>query len=449
MQFLLGEEYQAFRSCLDQPPAAGLRLNTLKISREAFEAIAPFPLGEPVSWCPEGFWLPDEPRSAPGAHPLHAAGLYYLQDPAAMSAVAALDPQPGERVLDLSAAPGGKSTHIAARLAGRGVLVANEIHPQRAWDLAENLERFGVRNALILNETPERLATRFGPIFDRVLLDAPCSGEGMFRKSAAARAAWTPGLVQGCALRQRNILALAAQMVRPGGRLVYTTCTFAPEENEDVIHAFLAQASDFTLFSRPLGFGVGENGIARLYPHHHNGDGHFVAVLQRGAEAIASPLRSHSTSSSLTPAPRKADKKDGEEEWRKFLAQSLNFDTPQAHLHLQGSYLYAAPPEMPDWSGLKTLHPGWWLGEIKTGRFEPSQALALGLQTSEAAQTLTLAADDPLLRAYLSGATLPAAGCAGWMLIAVRCGEHSFPLGWGRASQGIVKNHYPKGLRRF
>ena len=249
MQRLLGDEYPAFLASYDQPPTSGLRANTLKLSAAAFQAISPYPLA-PLPWCPSGFLIESQPASTPlppGKHPYHAAGLYYLQDPSAMAAAEVLAPRPGEKVLDLSAAPGGKSTHLAALMGNQGLLVANEIHAQRAWDLAENLERCGVRIAAITNETPARLAEHFGAFFDRVLVDAPCSGEGMFRKSEAARREWQPEMPAACAARQSAILEEAARLLRPGGHLAYTTCTFAPEEDEAVIGHFLASHPDFTL----------------------------------------------------------------------------------------------------------------------------------------------------------------------------------------------------------
>jgi 16S rRNA C967 or C1407 C5-methylase (RsmB/RsmF family) len=237
MEHLLGDEYGPFAASYDAPSSAGLRVNSTKISAEEFRLLSPFSL-EPLPWVANAFVLASNvespgrglamPVMTPGRHHYHAAGLYYLQDPSAMVVAEMLDPRPGERVLDLAAAPGGKATHIVSLMRNEGLLVANEIHGQRAWDLAENLERWGARNAVITNESPERLADRFAGFFDRVLLDAPCSGEGMFRRSEAARREWSPELVHGCALRQSHILAQAARMVRPGGRLVYSTCTFAP-----------------------------------------------------------------------------------------------------------------------------------------------------------------------------------------------------------------------------
>ena len=214
MEGWLGDDYAAFLASYDQPATNGLRANTLKIAPEALRARLPFAT-EPLDWPPAAFRVAEEEQ--PGRHPYHAAGLYYLQDPSAMSVAGLLAPQPGERVLDLAAAPGGKATHLAALLLNQGLLVANEIHPHRVWDLAENLERWGAHNVAITGETPERLAERFPDFFDRVLLDAPCSGEGMFRKSDAARREWAPELVLGCATRQTAILDSGRAHAAPGG----------------------------------------------------------------------------------------------------------------------------------------------------------------------------------------------------------------------------------------
>ena len=234
MQLLLQAEFPAFLGVYSSPAASGLRANTLKINPNELAGRLPYAL-RPVPWCPAGFQFPEDlppDQPTPGRHPYHAAGLYYLQEPSAMAVVEALDPQPGKRVLDLCAAPGGKSTHLAARMDGKGLLVANEIHPKRVWELAENLERWGARHVIILNESPARLSERLPAFFDCVLVDAPCSGEGMFRKSEAALRDWSPELVHSCAVRQSAILHEAARLTRPGGRLVYSTCTFNPQENE-------------------------------------------------------------------------------------------------------------------------------------------------------------------------------------------------------------------------
>jgi 16S rRNA C967 or C1407 C5-methylase (RsmB/RsmF family)/NOL1/NOP2/fmu family ribosome biogenesis protein len=450
MRLLLGEEYPDFAAAYGEPPAAGLRVNLLKLSPEEFLAGSPFRL-EPVPWCPEGFLILDSPTQ-PGKHPYHAAGLYYLQDPSAMAAVELLDPQPGELVLDLSAAPGGKATMIAARLGGLGVLIANEIHPKRVWELAGNLERWGARNAAVLNETPGRLAEHFGAIFDRVLLDAPCSGEGMFRKSEAARREWVPELVRSCAVRQSAILEEAARLVRPGGRLAYSTCTFAPEEDEEVALRFLEAHPEFAPAPAPAlpGFAPGRpdwvspppdpalaaeaaGALVRLWPHRAACEGHFFASFQRisGEPGKARPWR-------LGKIPRQA-----RQEWAEFAAQNLAGASEEAGLHLEGAYLYRLPPGLPDLAGLRLTHPGWWLGVLKKDRFEPSHALALGLEAGDALRTAPLTSSAPETAAYLRGEGFPSEGENGWTLVTV----DGFPLGWGKRVNGVLKNYYPRGLR--
>lgn len=462
MALLLGPEYPAFLASYDAPPRTGLRVNTLKVTAEAFQRLSPFPL-EPIPWASGAFVTAEVTphaasgalavagASAPGRHPYHAAGLYYLQDPSAMAVAQILDPQPGERVLDLAAAPGGKATHIASLMRDEGLLVANEIHGQRVWDLAENLERWGARSAVITNESPERLADRYEDFFDRVLLDAPCSGEGMFRRSEAARREWSPELVRGCALRQSHILAQAARMVRPGGRLVYATCTFAPEEDEGVVASLLEGRPDFAVLGPPRqpGFAQGRpdwasgagvrpelRGAVRLWPQAGPGDGHFVAALQRAGEGAARAAERRRPGSIPQPALRL---------YRAFCAETLLGLPGADRLALAGSYLYAVPDGAPDLAGLRYLHPGWWLGTFKKERFEPSHALALGLTLADARpdRVVDLESGGPEVVTYLRGESLALPGAAGWVLVAV----DGFPLGWGKRVAGVVKSHYPKGLR--
>lgn len=280
MRALLGEEYPQLAALYAAPPTHGLRVNTLKLTPDRFSELSPFPI-TPLPYSPAGFLVDDEAR--PGKHPYHAAGLYYLQDPHAQAVAEILAPQPGERVLDLAAAPGGKTTHLASKMQHQGVLVANEIKTKRVGHLAANLERWGERNVAVTNETPERLADFFGPFFDRVLVDAPCSGEGMFRKDPAARQDWSEEMIAGCAARQSAILRVAARLVRPGGWLCYATCTFAPEEDEDIVRRFLDDHMDFEIV-RDTCFGNDPGNTThglRLWPHHSPGEGHFIALLQR------------------------------------------------------------------------------------------------------------------------------------------------------------------------
>ena len=271
----LGEEYGAFLESLQRPRAVALRFNPLKGEIPTLSFV-----GEPVPWEPMGYYY--DPESRPGLHVYHEAGVYYLQEASAMAPVALLDPQPGELICDLCAAPGGKSTQIAGRLRGLGMLLCNEINPKRAKILSRNIERLGVANAVVTNESPAALSRRLPGFFDRVLVDAPCSGEGMFRKEEAAVTDWSPEAVQMCARRQAEILDCAAEMLKPGGRLVYSTCTFSPQEDEEAVLHFLKNHPDFT--PEPVEapwFQESGPAMYRLWPHKLLGEGHFAAVLRK------------------------------------------------------------------------------------------------------------------------------------------------------------------------
>ena len=291
MKRLLGTEWEAFQASYDKERSYGLRRNPLKSSGERFMAQMPYTL-EKVSWAEEGYYYQAEEQ--PGKDVLHEAGVYYIQEPSAMAVVEILDPQPGERILDLCAAPGGKSTQIAGRMRGEGLLVANEVIYDRARILSQNVERMGVSNCVVCSEKPERIASLFPAFFDRVLVDAPCSGEGMFRKEEAARNEWSPEAVRMCAGRQSLILEEAAKTVRPGGVLVYSTCTFSPEENEGTISAFLRAHEEYNIeetgldgiFSPGQADWIGQPAAGiehtlRLWPHLIRGEGHYIARLRR------------------------------------------------------------------------------------------------------------------------------------------------------------------------
>jgi NOL1/NOP2/sun family putative RNA methylase len=489
MQRLLAGEAPDFLACYPGAARQGLRANTLKIEPAALMRRLPYPL-EPLPWAPEGFLIgetsgdilppsalpPDAPP--PGKHPDHAAGLYYLQEPAAMAVAHALDPQPGERVLDLSAAPGGKSTHLAALLGGSGWLLANEIHPGRVWELAENLERCGARNASITQETPQRLAERLERVFDRILVDAPCTGEGMFRKSAAARRDWSPEAVHSSALRQAAILDDAVRMLRPGGRLVYSTCTFNPTENEAVIAGLLERRPDLALISAQTqpGFSPGRPDwltetdatehpragelahAVRLWPHQTVSEGHFIAILQHITGKTPAPGAAQGWPSRASRKARPSKRIEAGLQaqaaaaFQDFVREHLHadpLDDLDARLVLAGTRLYAVPTQAADLSGLKVIHPGWQLGELPADRrgdlrFEPAHALALGLFAEQAMRRVDYPADAPELRAYLRGETLPSEGESGWVLVSI----DGYGLGWGKRVNGVLKNSYPRGLRR-
>lgn len=420
MEAQLGSEYPAFLESLERPRAVALRFNPLKGERP----VLPF-VGAPVPWEPEGFYY--DPETRPGLHVYHEAGVYYLQEASAMAPVALLDPKPGERVCDLCAAPGGKTTQIAGRMLGRGFLVCNEINPKRAKILSRNIERMGVANALVTNEHPETLASRFPGFFDRVLVDAPCSGEGMFRKEEAAVTDWSQETVQMCARRQREILDSAARLVRPGGRLVYSTCTFAPEEDEETVAAFLEAHPEFT--PEPVEapwFVPGENASYRMWPHKLLGEGHFAAVLRKTQEE----------SGEVPACPGEKCPKA----WESF-AKELDITLPEGKAVPFGQSLYWAPMELPELNRLKVLRPGLELGTERKGRFEPAHALALWLKTCAVAESFP--PESPEMKAYLHGDVVPS-GKKGWCL--VQAGGYA--IGWGKGDGSVLKNHYPKGLRR-
>ena len=419
MEIQLGEAFPDYLASLERPRAVALRFDPMKPQPDL-----PF-VEDKVPWEPMGYYY--TPGARPGLHPYHEAGVYYLQEASAMAPVMLLAPQPGERICDLCAAPGGKSTQIGGRLRGEGLLLCNEIEPKRAKILSRNIERMGIANALVTNEHPAVLAERFPGFFDRVLIDAPCSGEGMFRKEEAAVTDWSPEIVKMCADRQRAILHSGAQMVRPGGRLVYSTCTFAPEENEQTVAAFLESHPDFypEEVDAPW-FAKGENGSFRLWPHRLKGEGHFAAVLRRRGDEEGEEIR-----------------KGGEKlpkEWLDF-ARDLGIELPKGKAVQFGQSLYWAPEELPELGRLKVLRPGLELGIVKKGRFEPAHALALWLR--DCGRAVSFPADSDQIRAYLHGDVV-ACSQKGWCQVQV----DGFGIGWGKGDGTVIKNHYPKGLRR-
>lgn len=446
MEQMLGGEYPAFLQSYEKERYQALRVNPLKADRDVFEAAAPFTL-RPVAWEPNGFYYGKE--AAPGKHPYHAAGVYYIQEPSAMAPAAYLDAQPGEKILDLCAAPGGKSTQIAAAMRGEGLLISNEIHPARAKILSENIERMGIRNAMVTNESPQSLAKVFEAYFDRIMVDAPCSGEGMFRKNADACDEWSPENVVLCAERQAEILECAASMLRPGGRMVYSTCTFAPEENEGTISQFLAKHPEFEI-ADVMHYPQMSSGVAawtsdpqpglertiRLFPHRVDGEGHYLAVLTK-AGSVSENYEGYCARGMEKGIPERDAK-----EYLDFAKETLR-NKPEGNLIRFGEQLYLAPENMPSTKGLKVLRPGLHLGTMKKNRFEPSHALALALRSEDVLHSYDMAGDSQDVRMYLNGQTLQADGEKGWYLMTV----DGYSIGWGKLAGGMIKNHYPKGLR--
>ena len=428
MAKLLGDEYPAFLRAMDAPPALALRLNPWRGNAEA--AAEPFVDGA-VPWEPMGRYL--RPGAKPGAAVAHWAGAYYVQEASAMVPARALDAQPGERVLDLCAAPGGKSTQLAAMLDHRGLLVSNDPEHSRAKALAGNLERMGAGDAVVVSALPDALAARWPEAFDAILVDAPCSGEGMFRRDPAARDEWTPAAPAGCATRQAGILDAAAAMLRPGGRLVYSTCTLNTVENEDTVAAFLERHPDFAPEDFALhGLGASKNGMLKVFPHRVRGDGHFAAKLRKMGEHRSWPA----APAKPDPAASKLFEQLGREicrvpDWLDGMA-----------LTLRGDRLTAAPADAPDLKGLRVVSAGLDLLRAGRSHIEPLHALAMALPDGCARRALEL--DDARAAAYLAGEALSADAENGWTRVAWR----GMPLGWGKVSQGTLKNHLPKGLRR-
>lgn len=456
MKGLLETEYDEFLKSYEEERVQGLRLNPVKVEAETFLSRAPFHLTK-IPWVREGYYYDASDR--PGKHPYHEAGLYYIQEPSAMAVVELLDPKPGECVLDLCAAPGGKTTHIAGRLAGQGFLLSNEIHPARAKILSQNVERMGIKNGVVTNETPERLAERFPEFFDKMVVDAPCSGEGMFRKDEEACRQWSPDHVVMCAERQRMILEQAAKMLKAGGRLVYSTCTFSPEEDEQTIETFLLDHPEFEIEDmgeqKGLSPGRAEWGAGnvraldktyRIWPHRSEGEGHYLAVLIKHGEENGERKRTY---------PRYCKDRAVWKEYEGFCREM--FANPAAYLDrseyvMFGDQLYLLPPQMTDLTGLKVVRPGLHMGTMKKNRFEPSHALALSMKGEDALLKVSMASEGPEVARYLRGEALriseeelnalPAQ--KGWVLMTV----DGWPIGLSKLAGGVLKNHYPKGLRR-
>ncbi|MBQ7656242.1 MAG: RsmF rRNA methyltransferase first C-terminal domain-containing protein [Clostridia bacterium] len=423
---LLGRTLPDFLHSFDLPPARGLRTRP---------GIAPpGEAEERIPWAENGYYLPLD--SAAGAHPLHEAGAYYLQEASAMAAPSALHPVPGDRVLDLCAAPGGKSTQLAAFLNGEGLLVCNEPVFSRAQILSRNIERMGVPNAVVVSQLPEELSGRWPGFFDKILVDAPCSGEGMFRRHPETRLEWTPASPAGCAQRQLHILRNAALMLRPGGLLAYSTCTFNSIENEGVIDSFLREHPAFSLlpFSLP---GLPESdGTLRLWPHQIRGEGHFVALLRKDEEeAPAAPVKKKKGQDAPALPPVGRDEAAAADAFLKDHYSGL--------FHADALFagkIIQLPDAVPSLQGIKTLRVGLQLGEIKGRVFVPDHALALHHPSRHSVQL-----SEEEARRYQFGQTLPAPDSPRGFCTPTLGG---LALGWAKASDGILKNHYPKGLRR-
>ena len=530
MEHMLGEEYPAFLQSYEEPRKFGLRVNTMKISVEEFQRLAPFHL-TPIPWIPNGFYY--EREDDPARHPFYYAGLYYLQEPSAMTPASVLPVMPGEHVLDLCAAPGGKATALGAKLAGEGLLVANDISASRAKALLKNLEIFGIRNSFVTNAYPAKLAEQFAGAFDKILVDAPCSGEGMFRKDLANARVWSLEKVKECAKTQHEIIRQAVSMLKPGGLLLYSTCTFSPEENEQTIASLLQEHPELQLVELPWyeGFAHGRPELAdgnpeltkcvRIFPHRMAGEGHFLALLYKKKDGEAdtelrlsemmevqlsdctsvenmqmeisiTTLQQNTSGENfveqseqeaqdinkkrkrktrdvdnlnLNGKARGKDKnsarerlalggkKSGAQSDEAVLEEFLQDIAPEAgytfaDMDIRNGQVYYIQNRVPAGRGIPFLRNGLYFGELRKGRFEPSQSLAMALRASDYASVLDFPQADERVRRYLGGETidvedLPCARKKGWQLVCV----DGYPLGWGKLVNGTLKNKYHPGWR--
>lgn len=438
MRELLGSEYELYEKSLEEPRACGLRVNTSKISVSRFLELTPFTL-TPIPWVENGFYY--DSSEAVAKHPHYYAGLYYIQEPSAMIPASRLPVERGERVLDLCAAPGGKATELGAKLSGTGLLVANDISNSRAKGLLKNLELFGLGNILVTSETPKRLAQVCPEFFDKILIDAPCSGEGMFRKDASMIRSWMEQGPEYYAALQRDILQEAVKMLKPGGMILYSTCTFARKENEENIRYLTALRPD--LHTVPMewceGFAEGDfKDCIRIFPHRVRGEGHFAALLQRETgEAAEQESRCHNERGGLLPG-----------ELVEFLDSLRDFPWKPEWVLIRENRAYLLPQEASVLRGLRFLRTGLYLGELKKKRFEPSQALAMYLRMEQAPGAVSLPSSDPRVLRYLKGETVElsgeeAKGRKGWVLF----GTDGFSLGWGKMVDQALRNKYYPGWR--
>lgn len=475
MKNILGKEYEAFEAGYDMPRQYGLRVNTLKISPEKFEHIAPFHLTK-IPWIENGYYYEEE--DAPSRHPYYYAGLYYLQEPSAMTPASRLPVNPGEKVLDLCAAPGGKATELGARLGGEGLLVANDISASRAKALLKNVEVFGIPNSFLINEVPGNISDRFEEFFDKILVDAPCSGEGMFRKEPEVMKVWDEDKPAACAKVQKEIILQAAKMLRPGGMLLYSTCTFSPEENEQVIQHLLDSREDFELIEPAgyEGFSEGRPDLAggneelkkcvRIWPHKMQGEGHFLALLHKknGTGSVIQDMQQGEKNAAArdtlrqedekTAAPAseglkgaknitKADKAVLEEFFR-----DVYMDIDWSRVEVRKGQVYYVPGALGEQRGVNFLRNGLYLGELKKDRFEPSQSFAMAMHKADYRICLNFPWTDSRVSKYLKGETvtvddMPIKRQRGWQLICV----NGYPLGWGKLVNGLLKNKYLPGWR--
>lgn len=451
MKMLLGDEYDSYLESFSQKRVYGLRVNTLKLSPKEFERICPFEI-QRIPWIENGYYYNGDVEK-PAKHPYYFAGLYYLQEPSAMTPANLLPVEPGDRVLDVCAAPGGKSTELAAKLKGTGLLVSNDISNSRAKALLKNMELFGVTNSLIMSEDPQKLVNRFYEYFDKILIDAPCSGEGMFRKEPAVIKSWLEHGNGFYANLQRQITEAALKMLKPGGMLLYSTCTFSPQENEAAVMHMMEICPELKLVpvKRYEGFAEGMpqtvrgpkelKECVRIWPQRMKGEGHFLALLKKG-DADPSVSRGKETG-----GQKRNPQVEKQTELLEFL-EDLNLPVDRSRIEMRGEKVMLRPDCGVDSQGLRIMRSGLLLGECKKARFEPSQAFAMALKKDQYKKVIDFPVSDERVIRYLKGETIQAEDMVskkekGWFLICV----DGYPLGFAKGNGTMLKNKYLAGWR--
>ncbi len=444
MKIDLESGYEDFIKTYNEEPLHGIRINTKKISRDEFLRICPFEL-EPIPWDDNGF-IYDAEKCKPSKHPLYHAGLYYIQEPSAMAPANILKPKPGNLVLDLCAAPGGKSVQLSAMMKDRGLLVCNDINPKRVRALIRNMEWFGIKNVIILNEDPIKIADRWKSAFDCILVDAPCSGEGMFRRDSKAAESW--GKYEGdmCTDVQKIIIGAAGRMLKKDGKMAYSTCTFGRSENEEIVSEFVNKSREFEMGIVPFEWNIsgeltcegnnGSLGFGRIWPHRHCGEGHFMASIY---------CRKDDEPKMITGGKGKGpcDKSIMEAVMSFLLGNIKDFEESIERIDFHENKLYVRPEKSLNLSGLKYVRNGWYIGDVNKGRFIPSQSFAMGLEKKQVVNTIDFDVENPDILKYLKGETLSISACKGWHLVCVE----GYPLGWGKGQGSSLKNMYNKHWR--
>lgn len=457
MKTMLGTEYQDYLNSMKEDTRTAFRVNTNKIAQEQFMDICPFQT-EPVPWNEKGFYY-NADEDMPSKHPYYYAGLYYIQEPSAMIPASLLPVEEGDRVLDLCAAPGGKATELAAKLHGTGLLVANDISVSRAMALAKNLQIAGTGNAVVTAETPQNLAAVLSGFFQKVLIDAPCSGEGMFRRDPGMVKSWLAHGPEYYASIQTEILESAYELLAPGGDMVYSTCTFSPLEDEGMIQSFLKKHPDMTICEVPRYPGYSEGRpdwvpdgdptlkkCVRIFPHRAEGEGHFAVLLHKQGKAGRAYAESEmwdKNGTDLRPNKQKQKTQEGIEEFFQMILPEAGIEFKK--LSRKKDIYVAETLAAGQMKGLRIVAGGLIIGSDKNGRFEPSPQLALALRGEDYLQRIDLPAEDERVIRYLKGETvLMDKPYKGYVLFCV----DGYPLGWCKGNgSGTMKNKYYPGWR--